>query len=244
MNKYFNVYLEFDKVIVDQTIEYNIKKGNKGYVCAIESNNLAIANKSKEFNNTINSALVNICDGSNIAWLLGKMHKKTFSSYIGDDIFKKYVSKCKYRQYFLGNTLEVLVGLKMNLYQIDSRISDMCFYPLPFCNVEDFDYEAIAEKINADNPDIIWVSLGAPKQELFMNHLLPFLNRGVMFGIGAAFNFNSNVGHIKRAPRWMLNLRLEWLYRAIIEPRKNIPRYWNFIKLLPKLIKIEYCNGN
>lgn len=242
MNKYFNVYLEFDKNLADQIIESTIEQGGKGYVCAVESNNLAIANKNKEFNTTINSALVNICDGSNIAWLLGKIHKKQFNSYIGGDVFKKFVNKCRYRQYFLGNTAEVLDSLKVNLSQIDPKISNMYFDSLPFCKVEDFDYKAIATKINDANPDIIWISLGAPKQELFMNHLLPYLNRGIMFGIGAAFNFNSNVGPVKRAPKWMLDLRMEWLYRAFEEPKKNMPRYWNFIKLLPKLIIMEYKN--
>ena len=44
---------------------------------------------------------------------------------------------------------------------------------------------------------------------------------------------------LKRAPKWMLNLRLEWLHRALEQPQKNIPRYWGFIKILPKLIREE-----
>ena len=60
---------------------------------------------------------------------------------------------------------------------------------LPFMPVENFDYQSIANKINKIEPDIIWVSLGAPKQEIFMNKIKPLLNHGVLFGIGAAFNF-------------------------------------------------------
>ena len=60
-----------------------------------------------------------------------------------------------------------------------------------------------------------------------------------MFGFGAIFNFNAGVGNVKRAPKWMLRLHLEWLYRAFEEPKKNIPRYFNFLKILPKLIKEE-----
>ena len=69
-----------------------------------------------------------------------------------------------------------------------------------------------------------------------MNKLQPYLNRGVMFGFGAIFNFNAGVGEVKRAPAWMLKLRLEWLHRAFEQPKKNIPRYWNFIKNLPRLV--------
>lgn len=74
---------------------------------------------------------------------------------------------------------------------------------------------------------------------MFMNRLQPYLNRGIMFGFGAIFNFNAGVGNVKRAPQWMLKLRLEWLYRAFNEPQKNVPRYANFLKILPRLIKEE-----
>ena len=74
---------------------------------------------------------------------------------------------------------------------------------------------------------------------MFMSRLQPYLNRGIMFGFGAIFNFNAGVGNVKRAPQWMLKLRLEWLYRAFNEPKKNVPRYVNFLKILPHLIREE-----
>lgn len=243
MNKYFNVNIEFDPKKVDQTIQDAIREKKKGYVCSIESNNLTIANTHPAFLQVVNGALVNICDGSNLAWLLGKIHHTKLNSYIGADLFDKYVRACRYKQYFLGNTRPVLDGLKENLSKIDPQIQAMEFVELPFRKVHEFDYQAIADEINRADPDIIWVSLGAPKQEEFMSLLLPYLNRGVMFGFGAIFNFNAGgAGHVKRAPKWMLKLRLEWFYRAFEEPRKNIPRYLRFIKILPRLIAKEKEN--
>jgi N-acetylglucosaminyldiphosphoundecaprenol N-acetyl-beta-D-mannosaminyltransferase len=238
-NYFFNVKLEFDKEIVDNVIQDAISKGKVGYVCSIESNNLTEANKNPDFLTVVNGALINICDGSVLAKILGFLHKKPFSSYIGADLFLKYIRMCKYKQYFLGNTQEVLDGLKNNLSKIDPKINNMSFETLPFCKVEKFDYQSIAEKINVDSPDIIWVSLGAPKQEFFMNKLQPYLKRGVMFGFGAIFNFNARTGNVRRAPRWMLACKLEWLYRACEEPKKNIPRYYRFLKELPHLMKEE-----
>lgn len=236
MKKYFNVNLEFDSTNVDQIIQDTIKKESKGYVCSVESNNLTVANRNPEFLSVLNGALVNVCDGSMLAKILGFVHKKSFQSYIGADLFIKYVEMCRYNQFFLGNTSEVLNGLKENLSKIDPSIQNMWFEELPFRNVEDFDYRGIACMINKVKPDIIWVSLGAPKQEFFMARLLPYLDSGVMFGFGAIFNFNAGAGNVKRAPQWMLKLKLEWLYRAFEEPKKNVPRYLNFLKLLPKLI--------
>lgn len=236
---YFNVKLEFDASKVDTIIQSTITNKGKGYVCSVESNNLTVANRNPEFQNVVNGALVNVCDGSVLAKILGIIHHQHFSSYVGADLFVKYVKMCRYKQFFLGNTRLVLEGLQENLSKIDSAILTMPFEELPFRKVEDFDYIGIAEMINKEKPDIIWVSLGAPKQEFFMARLLPYLDQGVMFGFGAIFNFNAGVGNVKRAPNWMLKLKMEWLYRAIEEPRKNVPRYWSFLKILPKLIYNE-----
>lgn len=237
--RYFNVRLEFDKEKLDKTIFDAIENDSVGYVCSVESNNLTVANNNPDFLKVLNGALVNNCDGSVLAKILGKIHHEPLDSYIGADIFIKYVKMCKFRQFFLGNTQEVLNGLRENLSKIDPKIREMRFETLPFRSVDDFDYEGIANMINEDSPDIIWVSLGAPKQEMFMSRLKPYLKRGVMFGFGAIFNFNAGVGNVKRAPKWMLTLRLEWLHRALEQPKKNIPRYWNFIKSLPRLIREE-----
>ncbi|MDR1919590.1 MAG: WecB/TagA/CpsF family glycosyltransferase, partial [Tannerellaceae bacterium] len=244
MKLYFNVLLEFDTGIVNETIEQAIKANKKGYVCAMESNNLAIANTNGRFMGIVNRALINICDGSNVAWLLGRIHKKKFHSYTGSSIFQHFISLKKYHHYFLGNTLPVLNSLRENLSKTDPRIDEMPFCELPFREVEKFDYQQIADAINADAPDIIWVSLGAPKQELFMSKLCPYLRKGIMLGVGAVFNFASKTGPIKRAPEWMRNLRLEWLYRAFEEPKKNIPRYWKFLTVLPRLVVQEMYKKN
>jgi len=239
---YFNVKLEFNKEKLDQKVDKAIQTGRVGYVCSVESNNLSVANKDAEFLKVLNGALVNNCDGSMLAKILSFVHKKELESYVGADIFISYIRKKKYKQFFLGNTPQVLEGLRKNLSKIDPKVNEMKFETLPFKSVDEFDYEGIAEMINNDNPDIIWVSLGAPKQEIFMSKLQPYLKRGVMFGFGAIFNFNAGVGTVKRAPKWMLKLNLEWLYRAIEEPKKNIPRYSNFIKILSLLIINEIKN--
>ena len=233
---YFNVKIEFDKNKLDNIIFNAIENGIVGYSCSVESNNLTVANTDPEFLKVLNGALVNNCDGSVLAKILGWIHKEPLDSYIGADIFIKYIEMKKFKQFFLGNTEEVLAGLRKNLSRIDPQIADMRFETLPFKKVDEFDYQGIADMINAENPDIIWVSLGAPKQEMFMSRLKPFLKRGVMFGYGAIFNFNAGVGGVKRAPNWMLKMRLEWMHRAMEQPKKNVPRYWHFVKILPRLI--------
>lgn len=240
---YFNVPLTFGHENLERELIAAIKSGTPGYCCFIEANNLTIANRNPQFLQVVRGAVCNSCDGSVVARLLGHIHHEPFESYVGADVFRSFVGMRRFRQFFLGNTPEVLAGLRQSLVPVDPAIAGMKFETLPFRKVEDFDYPAIAAMINADNPDIVWVSLGAPKQEEFMARLKPYLNRGVMMGVGAAFDFHSSTGKIKRAPRWMRRLRLEWLHRAFEEPKKNVPRYWGFIRILPRLIRQEKSNA-
>ena len=115
----------------------------------------------------------------------------------------------------------------------------MVFKELPFCDVEGFDYADIGEAVNEDNPDIVWVSLGAPKQEMFMNKLEPYLHRGVLIAVGAAFKFYSGVPGQQRAPKWVQHLHLEFIYRLFQEPKKQSSRVKNYLFTLPRILREE-----
>ena len=236
MANYFNVNLEFEKEKVNEIIQEHIEKGIPGYVCSVDGNNLISANNNTEHLQALNNATVNLCDSAWTPVLVNLIYKTKFTNYTGADLFLEYVNLKRYRQFFLGSTPIILEGLKKELSKIDKSILDMRFETLPFRKVEEFDYPKIAQMINEDNSDIIWVSLGAPKQEQFMFRLKPFLNRGVMFGFGAIFNFNSGYADQKRAPEWMIKLKLEWLFRTFQEPKRMGKRYWNVFCSFPTLV--------
>ena len=81
----------------------------------------------------------------------------------------------------------------------------------------------IVERINAAKPDVLFVALGNPKQELWMGRNKEKLDVGAMIGIGGTFNFLA--GRVKRAPKWMQKSGLEWIYRIIQEPGRLWRRY-------------------
>jgi N-acetylglucosaminyldiphosphoundecaprenol N-acetyl-beta-D-mannosaminyltransferase len=233
---YFNLKLEFDKEKINRTINDAIVGGASGYVCSIDGNNMVTANENPVHRDVINGALVNLCDSAWIPFFINRIYKKNFKNYTGADLFTEYIRMQRYRQYFLGSTPEVLRGLRNELCKIDPKIADMRFETLPFRKVEDFDYQAIAKEINADAPDIVWVSLGAPKQEQFMQRLQPYLKRGVMFGFGAIFNFNSGLEGNRRAPRWMQKLKMEWFFRTCQDPFRLASRYTHILFALPRIL--------
>jgi N-acetylglucosaminyldiphosphoundecaprenol N-acetyl-beta-D-mannosaminyltransferase len=243
MTRLFNVNFEFNKTIVNEKITQNLKTQSKGYVCVVDGNVLSNANTYTSYNNIINNSLLNICDGSSIALLGNLIYKKKYGTYVGAEIFADFTAS-DYKQYFLGNTDDVLDKLKIKFKSQGFNTNSMVFNSLPFKDVNDFDYESIAKEINITSCDIVWVSLGAPKQEIFMSKLLPHLNKGVLFGVGAAFNFCLNEDQYKRAPKLLRSLKLEWAYRVINEPKRIGGRAFSYAMLLPKLIFKEIKNNN
>lgn len=223
MKNIFNINLLFGKnKIIDITRDY-VKSKKRGYICAVNANIVVEANRSKEYLNIVNSSLFNICDGSNVAMLASKIEKKKLSSYPGPDFFIDTIKSKQYKSFFLGSTDDLLISLKENLSKYDDNIKEMVFFSPPFLPLDEFDYQGIANMIEKSNSDIIWVSLGAPKQEEFMYRILPFLNKGIMVGVGAAFTFYGDK-KIKRAPEFLRKLKLEWLYRVTMDPKKILPR--------------------
>ena len=245
MSNYFGVNLEFDKNKIDSIVDTCISNNAVGYVCSVDGNNFSIAVKDSNHKQLLNTAIVNICDSSWIAVMVNKIYHTDYKEYHGPDLFIDYIKKKKYKQFFLGSNSNILTALKDNLSKIDPSIKNMVFMELPFRKVEEFDYTSIAKIINDNSPDLVWVSLGCPKQERFMQLLQPYLDRGIMFGIGAAFNFYSGLENApKRAPQWMIDNKLECVYRIFSEPKKQIKRCWRFIKIIPQVYLKEQHQYN
>lgn len=232
MREYFNIFLEFNHELLKSTIEESIANKKKGYVCVVDANVLTIAQKDDKFRKVINDALVNTCDGSSIAMLAGSIYKQKFRALNGPEIFSYYIEK-RYSQLLLGSDESTSQQIKDILKGKGIDNSHLSVMPLPFKTVESFDYEGIARQINELKPEIIWVSLGAPKQEMFMSNLLPYLDNGVMFAIGAAFNFY--IGKIALPDTKIGGLKFIWVSRIFSEPKKQLSRILPYLKILPGL---------
>lgn len=239
MEQYFNINYEFDKTRIFEKVEEQLQRGSSSYICVVDGVILNTVNRDSEYMHVINSSMFSICDSGYVPIYLRWIYGIKRFQYTGSDIFMDLIYQKKYRMFFMGASQMVLNGLQFNLSKIDKRIKDMTFYELPFCDIEDFDYPFIARMIEKDGADIIWVALGAPKQEIFMNRLQPYLRRGVMIAIGAAFKFYSGCS-VQRAPKWMVNLHAEFIYRIFSEPKKQIRRCAMIMYTLPSLLYSEW----
>ena len=230
MITYFNIKYEFDKKTVHKLIE----DSQKGYICVADGVVMNTANRNPDYLKVVNGSMFSICDSSWVPVYIRFIYGIKYEQYCGSEIFKDIVSARKYRMMFMGTSQETLDGLKRELIKWNPDVEGMQFVELPFRKVEDFDYPEIAKIIEADGAKIIWVALGAPKQERFMNLLLPHLTQGVMIGVGAAFKFYSGTAE-SRCPAWMQKAHLEFIYRILQDPKKQLKRCFWIIWTLPGL---------
>lgn len=239
MNTYFNIRYEFDRSRVHESIAERLTKSGSDYICVADGVILNIANRVKEYLEVVNGGMFSICDSSYVPLYIKRIYGENYEQYCGSEIFIDVVASRKYRMIFLGTQQPILDGLKENLEKINPDIADMKFIELPFCKVKEFDYPAIAKMIEEDGADIVWVALGAPKQEFFMSMLKPHLNYGVMIAVGAAFKFFSGV-ESSRAPQWMVRNHLEFVHRLSQEPTKQFKRCFHIVRTLPGLLYKEW----
>lgn len=229
-------HFENDISNIKSKITLTLDEGKKGYVCAINAYILMNSYKDKLYRKTISEALFSVCDGVNVKRINNWTRDFKIKVLPGPDIFENIVKENTFKQYFLGSTEDILNGLKGYVKKHNVNISEDMFFSPPFLQVDQFDYQEIADRINDLSPDIVWVGLGAPKQEIFMQRILPYIKNSVLIGVGAAFMFYSEIKGKKRAPLWLRKFRLEWLYRLINEPKKILPRQIKTALYLPQIL--------
>ncbi len=239
MKTYFNIRYEFDRQAVLKAIDSRLSRPGADYISVADGVIPETANRVPEYLDVVNSGMFAICDSSYVPMYIRLIYGEHYSQYCGAQIFRDIVSARRYRMIFLGTQQDILDSLRENISAWNPDVAGMKFVELPFRTVEQFDYPAIASLIEQDGADIIWIALGAPKQEYFMHRLRPHLSHGVMIAVGAAFKFYSGLGE-KRAPRWMVRSHMEFLYRISQEPKKQIRRCTHIVTSLPSLLISEY----
>jgi len=124
--------------------------------------------------------------------------------------------------YLFGSTLPVLSRLGRNLTKRFPKLDIAGVESPPFCPLDEMDWDAIADRIHRSGASIVFVGLGAPKQDLAAWELRQRVNT-VNLAVGAAFDFHA--GTKKMAPKWMQRRGLEWAFRLGEEPKRLWRRY-------------------
>lgn len=210
--------------LLDFTDRY-IKDLSGDYICVSNVHTTVMAFDDPEYLFVQNGGVLAIPDGGPLSSVgrkrgFKKMQRTAGPSYMGE-IFALSVEK-GYRHFFYGSTEETLQKLHKALEKNYPGIQIAGMYSPPFRPTTPKEDEDIIKMINEAKPDFVWVGLGAPKQEMWMNLHQGRVN-GLMVGVGAGFDYFA--GNIKRAPRWMQSRNLEWLYRLLQDPKRLFFRY-------------------
>jgi len=221
------------KVLQTNISETNIRQvseilntSTKNRVAICNANTLVRSVRNVGIRNSINNFTIKAPDGFPVAKALSFLTKQKFSRVDGYKVFIQTIEdglSTGTRHYFFGNnekTTEIMINKLCQKFP-DIKIAG---YLCPeFLSAEDL-VEKYKEEIKSINADIIWVSLGFPKQELFIDTLYSEIETSINFvGVGAVFEWVA--GTKKKAPEWVADLGLEWFLRLLQDPKRLYKRY-------------------
>ena len=202
-----------------------VKEGVSGYICVSNPRTVTYATKHEDYRELMTNSFMNLPDAEPMQWaakLWGlKDVKRTMGPVLFDEMLKDKNSGIKH--YLLGDTDETLGKLK-EMYK-DSNIVGM--YSPPFCGLDEYDYQQMADMVNLSGADLVWVSMRAPKQDFFAQRITPLLENKICIGVGAAFRFN--LGEYKMAHPIIKKLGLMGLFWG--KKSQSWPAFiWGYLK--------------
>ena len=203
----------------------NLESLSGEYICVSNVHTTVMSYEDEEYRNIQNGGIMAIPDGGPLSTLGRKRGFKNMERTTGPDYMENIFQiseEMGYKHYFYGSTDETLLNLKKKLLEKYPEIKIVGMYSPPFRELTNEENDEIVQNINLSSPDFLWVGLGAPKQEKWMASQKGKI-KGLMVGVGAGFDYFAE--NITRAPKWMQQNNLEWLYRLKQNPKRLFLRY-------------------
>ena len=213
-----------------------VKELRGRYICFSNVHTLVTAVENEKYKRVLNGAEYTFPDGAPIAWKLRRKGMPEADRIAGPDFMEevfKATADGETTHFFYGSGRQVLEKLEASVRERYPQINIAGSFAPPYGKLSADEDKKIVAMLNSSGADIIWVGLGAPKQEIFM-YLHRHQVEGVMIGVGAGFDLQA--GLVRRAPLWMQKMSLEWLYRLFNEPERLAKRY-----LVTNTKFIKYC---
>jgi N-acetylglucosaminyldiphosphoundecaprenol N-acetyl-beta-D-mannosaminyltransferase len=199
----------------------------RGYVCAIAVHALMVSRHDAELHAALERASLVVPDGRPLVWALDALGARLPDRVYGPELMVRYCARAAERGHrvwlYGGATPDALTTLEGALRGRYPGIAIAGGHSPPHRSLSTDEEREIAARIDRDRADVVFVGLGAPKQEKWMARMRPRLDAPVLVGVGAAFDFLA--GLKRQAPPWMQRRGLEWAFRLSQEPLRLLPRY-------------------
>lgn len=183
------------------------------------------ARRDEAYRRLLNEGDLNVPDGAPVAWA-ARLQGVPARRQPGTDslhLLMGWGATRGLRHYLYGATEETLTAMQERLEETYPGVQVVGAEAPPFRPVEDAELDETVARIRRSEADVIWVGLGAPKQDLMGARLRERSAAPIIMCVGAAFDFVA--GRKRRAPGWMQRLGLEWLHRLASEPGRLWKRY-------------------
>ena len=221
---------EIDNLTMDEALakmDDLIKKDNNSYVVTPNVDHIIQLERGSELVEVYKHADLILTDGKPLIWISKYYGTPIKEKISGSDLFPRLcelAAQKGYTMYFLGAAEGVAAKAAEHLKTKYPGLQVVGTYSPPYgFEKDEAELDKIIKQIKEVHPHILITGLGSPKQELFILHHREELGVPLSLGLGASLDFEA--GNIKRAPKWMSDHGLEWLYRLTQEPKRLAKRY-------------------
>jgi N-acetylglucosaminyldiphosphoundecaprenol N-acetyl-beta-D-mannosaminyltransferase len=203
-----------------------IDDGERHYVCVTNVHTVIECQHDEALRRIHNESGLTTPDGMPLVWCARRAGAHGVTRVYGPDLMQalsKPLAQSGSSVFLYGTTTRTLELLTARLLSDFPGLRIAGSYAPPFRPLTPREDADVVRQINNSGADVVWVGLGAVKQEYWMAQHIDVLQAHVLIGVGAAFDFHAGV--VKQAPLWMQRHGFEWCYRLCREPRRLWRRY-------------------
>ncbi|NQU43703.1 WecB/TagA/CpsF family glycosyltransferase [bacterium] len=212
-------FLGYEDVL--ETIQSWREKGERHYITVVNPHSVLLCRRDSGMRQAVARAALTLPDGIGVVVAARILGHHQAGRVTGPALMLNLCDwgrRYGFRHYFYGGAKGVADELIQRLSNQFPGMEVAGSYCPPFRELTPEEDQGAIERINAAKPDIVWIGLGAPKQEKWIADHSGQVDGAVMIGVGAAFDFHS--GRIQWAPQWVRRCGLEWAWRLVREPRR------------------------
>jgi N-acetylglucosaminyldiphosphoundecaprenol N-acetyl-beta-D-mannosaminyltransferase len=235
--------LPFARLNLEQTVQVVdrlIASREPGYFITANLHYLMLTDRMPELHEINRGASFIVADGMPIVWRSRWSKNPLPERVAGSEliwVLCHWAAKQGYRVFFLGAAPGIAQQAADKLAQRYEGLQIVGVESPPFRPLTNDEEDGLIGRIRDAEPDVLFVAFGQPKGEIWLAK--NYLRLGVPVGVQVGASFDFVAGNVKRAPRFLQTVGLEWLYRAATDPKRLAPRYWDNAKFLAGAIGRE-----
>lgn len=203
-----------------------VAAGKPGYICVTCVHGIMEAQGDSALRRVLNDAIMNTPDGMPMTWIGRLQGFKGMDRVFGPEFMLEVCQlsvERGYRNFLLGGKPGVAQSLSEKLRALFPGLIIAGAFTPPFGTPSPEQEQEMLAAVQSARPHIVWIGLGAPRQERFMAQWFNRFQAPLLVGVGAAFDYHT--GALRDSPRWVKRAGLQWLHRLIQEPRRLWRRY-------------------